>query len=365
MKARTKEAIRDGFGGIVNNAAAMRGAKNGPLWLTIVMFFLSILLPVLPLFISAANTNGSAFIRNNSYGLETYITQIAMDKKAEGYELSIGEDHHMTVTKDGNAIDYSAYINVDAEDENKVTGATPIASYIDTVTGEYDLVVYVSNASGSSKLARSYNNYISMTDYKVGTVENRDKDNDEEGQKYYIPKYIIIFKDTIYVVIYSGQKAISASMGGNFSGFKANNECLKTLLEVKDKEDNVIAPSLINPDSYNGVLKNFKKFLDKTYNAIKFRNTFATSGIYLAIFAGLSIFMGLLMWVMTRGKKNPNNYFSIWLCMKIEARLAFTPGLLTFIIGLFLTSYASMIFILTLGLRVMWISMKELRPIQQ
>ena len=152
---------------------------------------------------------------------------------------------------------------------------------------------------------------------------------------------------------------------GDYKTMEATQTGLKDLLTVKDKDGNAIAPSMANPDYYNGVLNNFKRGLNNTYDAVKWKNTFVTSGIYLAIFAGLSIFMGLLMWVMTRGKRNPNNYFSIWLCLKIEARLGLAPGLITFIMGLFLTQYASMIFILTLGLRVMWISMKELRPVQQ
>ena len=72
MKERTKEIIKDGFGCLVSNAAAIRGAKAGPLWLTIVMFILSLLLPVLPIFISQVNTNGSTFLSSYSYGLHRY-----------------------------------------------------------------------------------------------------------------------------------------------------------------------------------------------------------------------------------------------------------------------------------------------------
>ena len=361
MKDRTKDRIKDGFGCLVNNAAAMRGAKNGPLWLTIVMFFLSILLPVLPLFISAANTQGSAFISSNSYGLERYITEVATELKTNGNEFVLNENHEMSVQN----VDYSALITFDPSNDTIVTSATPLASYVNTVTNQYELVVYVTNISGNSKQANSLNTFITETRYVVGSTIERDLDNDPEGTAYYRATYIIVFKDTIYVVNFYQDKATSASMGGNFSSIKANNECLKTLLEVKDKEGNLVEAKLANVEYTNGVLKNFKKFLNKTQDSIKWRNTFATSGIYLAIFAGLSLFMGLLMWIMTRGKNNPNNYFSIWLCMKIEARLGFAPGIITFLVGLFLTQYASMIFILTLGLRVMWISMKELRPVQQ
>ena len=361
MKERTRDRIKDGFGGLINNAAAMRGAKNGPLWLTIVMFFLSILLPVLPLFISAANTSGSAFIGNNSYGVERYVTAVAIELKNNNHEFILDENHEMTV----NNIDYNAFITFDAGDETKVTSATPIASYTNSVTGQYEFMVYASNLSGDSKQARNLNKLVGETRYVVKSTTEKDAINDPEGTQYYRPTYAIVFKNTIYVVVYYQEKAVSASLGGNFSQIKPNDKCLETILTVTNKDGTAVEASLTNVEYCNGVLKNCKRFLNKTYDAIKWKNTFATSGIYLAIFVGLSLFMGLLMWIMTRGKNNPNNYFSLWLCMKIEARLALTPGILTLVIGLFLTQYASMIFILTMGLRVMWISMKELRPMQQ
>ena len=122
---------------------------------------------------------------------------------------------------------------------------------------------------------------------------------------------------------------------------------------------------MANENYYNGVLANFKKFLNKSYLASKAKTTAVTCLFSLAVFAGLSLIMGFLMWVMTRGKNNPNNYFSLWLCLKLEARLALAPALITLLLGFLLVSYAQMIFILTLGMRVMWISMKELRPVQQ
>ena len=102
----------------------------------------------------------------------------------------------------------------------------------------------------------------------------------------------------------------------------------------------------------------------RSYESLKAKNTLTVSGIYLAIFFGMSVVMGFLMWILTRGKNNPNNYFSPWLTQKVEARLALAPALITLIAGFFLTQYAPFIFIMTLGLRVMWISMKELRPVQ-
>ena len=132
MKERTKETLRDGFGCLINNAAAMRGAKNGPLWLTIVMFILAIFLPVIPLFVSQANVKGSSFLNSYSYGLERYVTSMALELKDEGYKFGIDEKHLLTVSKDGNEINYSDYGSRQA-----------LKGYVDKTTGQYDFLLFV------------------------------------------------------------------------------------------------------------------------------------------------------------------------------------------------------------------------------
>ena len=104
MKERTKETIRDGFGSLINNAAAIRGAKNGPLWLTIIFFVLSLLLPVLPIFISQLNVQGSTFIKTYSYGLEKYVPVLATELKNNKVEMSISDEHRLAIKEDGKEI---------------------------------------------------------------------------------------------------------------------------------------------------------------------------------------------------------------------------------------------------------------------
>ena len=349
MKERTKETIRDGFGALINNASAMRGAKNGPLWLTIIFFVLSILLPVVPLFVAQANTKGTSFLGSYSYGLEKYVTSIALDlKNTRNVEFEIGEDHLLSVTENGNPVALDNY-----------GSREPFANYTNSVSKQYDFLVYVSSATTTSD-KKAVTTAISSTYY---TNETTTVSADKEGS--YHPSYVILFPDTLYVVIYNGTKIVTSSSGGDYKSIKENSACLATLLDVKDKEGNAVPASMIDDNYTNGVYANFKTFLNKTYENLKIRNMFATSGIYLAIFFGVSVLMGFLMWVLTRGKNNPNNYFTPWLTMKIQARLGLAPALITLIAGFFLTNYAPMIYIMTVGLRVMWISMKELRPIQQ
>ena len=350
MKERTKETVRDGFGSLVSNAAAMRGAKNGPLWLTIIMFFLAVLLPVIPLFVSQLRTNGSSFLNTYSYGLERSVTSVAMDLKNNRLaEFKISEDHLLSIKEGETAIDFKDY-----------GSAKPYAVYHNASTNQYDLIVYLSDAQ-TAKEKSAVNKAITSIKYKLGDIVVT-----EETENIYHPNYMILFPDGIYVSIYGSNNstAITSSFNGDFKTIEANEDCLGALLKVTDKDGNAIAQSITNDDYVNGVYLNFKKFLNKTYDTLKVKNTWATIGIYAGIFFGLNIMMGFLMWLLTRGKNNPNNYFNPWLTIQIQARLGVAPGLIAMIAGFFLVNQTALIYIITIGLRAMWISMKELRPIQ-
>ena len=351
MKDRTKEILKDGFGSLVNNAAAIRGAKNGPLWLTILFFIFGILLPIVPLFVSQATTKGSNFLSSYSYGLERYVTSIAMDLKDNNVEFGIDDEHLLTVTENGAAVDFSTYGSV-----------KPYATYYNEVTKQYDFALYLSDAL-TDKEKTVVNNAISTTYYEVGSVTV----TSATSENAYVPSYMILFKNGVYVALFGNNstKVVAYSYNGDFKTIKANDKCLETLLTVTDKDGNNVAPSLISKAYTEGVLKNYKKFLDKSYETLKVKNTWVSSAIYLGIFFGLNVIMGFLMWLLTRGKNNPNNYYSPWLTEKIQARMCLAPALITLIVGFFLTSQTMLIYIVTIGMRVMWTSMKELRPIQQ
>ena len=174
---------------------------------------------------------------------------------------------------------------------------------------------------------------------------------------------MILFKNGVYIAIYNSNstKLTTESFSGDFKSI-TTSDGLKDLLNVKDVEAS--NQNVYNTVYINGVYNNFKKFIDRSYDNLKITNTLSTVGIYAGIFFGLNIVMGFLMWLLTRGKNNPNNYFSPWLTMKIQARLGLAPGIITAIAGIFVLNMLPMIYIMTIGLRVMWISMKELRPIQ-
>ena len=347
MKARTKEIIRDGFGSLVSNSSALRGAKAGPFWLTLVMFILGIFLPVVPQLVSYANTNGSTFLNTYSYGLEKNVTALATNLKNErNVEFEIDADHLLTVRENNQVVDYANYGYL-----------YPYGYKVNEKSNQFDLLLYISDRtieSDKQTVVELINNkYFALNSYHEATTTDVD---------LYRPSYVVLFKNGVYVSIFSSNSTQQAaySFSGDFKTIEPNNHCLETLLKVDNVEQNIY-----NTEYCNGVYANFKAFLDKSYETLKIRNVFVNSAVFFGIYFGISVLMGLIMFLLTRGKKNPNNYFSLWLCLKIQARLGFCPGLITLIAGFFLVSQSPIIFVMTVGLRVMWISMKELRPIQQ
>ena len=99
---------------------------------------------------------------------------------------------------------------------------------------------------------------------------------------------------------------------------------------------------------------------EDTKNALALQN----AGVFMGIDAGIVLLFGLLLFLMTRGKKNPFRIYSFWDTTKIACWASFTPGVLSVALGFALTNYAVLIFMFTFGMRIMWMTMKSLRPAQ-
>ena len=68
---------------------------------------------------------------------------------------------------------------------------------------------------------------------------------------------------------------------------------------------------------------------------------------------------------MTRGKNNPNRIIKWYQCFLIAFYASLCPGLLTLVFGFILSGMEIMLYVLTFGVRVMWMSVRNLRPAYQ
>ncbi|MDD7715503.1 MAG: hypothetical protein PUJ84_06330, partial [Mollicutes bacterium] len=85
-------------------------------------------------------------------------------------------------------------------------------------------------------------------------------------------------------------------------------------------------------------------------------------GIMAAVYVGLEFLFGLVIFLMTRGKRNPFRIYTFWETQKMAYWASVSPAILSLIVGFLLPQFAMMGFIFLFGLRIMWMSMRSLRP---
>lgn len=340
MKQSKKSFVLEAFGSLFSNAKAISCSKKSPIWLTILLFFVAVIIPVIPLTVNTARSYGSAFIEVNSSVFEKTMPTIALEMAKDGVNfLTVDENHEVGIVNDD---DQASYKHVNANNNH------------------VEMEVFFSAASSSNARQAFIN---SIADHKLVLSDAGDETT------YYHSSYTIFFKNAVYCCIYKADSLdiVSYSTMGDYKSFKPGTNLVELLTTVGEDKyapttSAEITALVANQETNQALLKNWKTLFNKAYITARGNNTLYGSLIYFGVFTGLSFIMGFLLWVMTRGKNNPFNYLTLWACLKMEAWASVAPGLIGLILGFLFTQYAVMIFIMCLGMRVMWISMRQLKP---
>ena len=341
MAESTKKATaKRVFGSLINNGMAIDGAKFSPWWVGLLMFIFGLLLPILPIFVSSATTDGTSFLNTCEYGL-------GMDKT---FGIAISElDGALTFDNTEKTISYTANNAYNAND------ATLIGGYVSTsgdCAGQYELRVYYSNLTTDEEINKFINDKEEIV-YKKGTTEKAEPN--EEGYK---PSNVYFFKNGFFMDVYASNTTTKKVNMGFLSDLKHldyNGGDLKKYFVGesfnKDNKDNRVA-----------AFDKLREFIDITYKTAKTRAMWLGSLLYLGIYAGVNVFMILMIFLMSRGKNNPNRYLTFWTCTKINWWESLCPGLLGMIVGFIFTSQAVLLYVLLISMRTMWLTTREMRP---
>ncbi len=355
MTNETKRTIRNLFGSIIKNESAIDGAKTAPWWIAIILYIVGSFLPIIPIMVNASKTYGASFVANAIYGYDQALTSCGVQMQAESYELKV-QNHELIAKKDGVELTQTW---VETADMNT------IATYDTEINGvkTRSLNVYYSDRprSGSTKTINSLISMIESVKYAINTNEvyNAEVHGDVAT---YVPSYLLLFKTGLYSKIYKVGTATAGS--STYTGFdwKHTNDCdlLETVMTVQNIEANPLDVNYVN-----GVMNNWRTVFNKAFQTQKTQNFWFTSGLYYGIYLVLGAFMGLMMFLLTRGKNNPNRGLNFLVTWKIDAWITFTPAVLAMIVGFIWNAAAGLAFIVLIGLRTMWLSMRQLSPMQQ
>lgn len=341
MSPETKRNLINVFKSIISNQACIDGAKETPWWVATIFFVISICLPVIPITVSYSKAYGASFVSNYSYNADRGIENTFKAAKDAGWEINV----------EGGLLSF-----------NKEADNTLVASDINNETHQYNFLLYATNKTGNE--LQSFVNGLDGAKYELGTANAYDETKAEEytanGTQFYTPSFVVLAKETLAMAVYKDNSTnrAGASFGGLTWNKSQNGELLTRVLNVDE--------TLTNRAKTEAIFGNWKVVLNETYTEQKNKTMLNMSLIYLGVYAGLVIFLGLMVFLLTRGKNNPFKYLNFWVCQKISWWAAFTPAVLGMIFAFIIQGnvIGQMGFIVLASLRVMWMSMRQLRPIQ-
>ena len=309
-----KQNIKLFFTSLISNNACIDAGRKKPWYAAIILFFISIILSVVPSTVLELRKHGDKNFDSTTYYTKEAVTLFAKDI-ADG--------------KFGNQL----YV-VKQEKESTLVGNEEINSYY-----EFDL-------ANNQKLGYAF---------QYSSNENAQAWIDAFTTEANV-SFFIFTPDNVYISVLDPS---NPSTSKRVVAMKCENA-------YKKVGENEIRESYVNKENVNETAEvtwdNWKGLIRKFYNQTRLFNALRMLALMSAINVGIVAIMGFMIWILTRGKNNPYRIFNVWECYKIVFWASLCPAILTCGVGFLIKSFASTIFPLLLGVRVMWLSMKSLRP---
>ncbi len=293
---------------LFSNNAAIDGGRKKPWYAAIIIFLLSIIVSVVPSTVMELKKHGDKYFETTTYG--------AIEATTEFSEYLATTDKKVFTIK-----------------------KTQNGNYL---VGDESISFERTNAK------------TKKVDYVFRYSSN---DNVEKYMKVYDKQQVSFFiftPDTVYIKVLDPNDT------------KTSKVSLACTNAYKNVETNQIREALVEGKTKTVTAQktweNWKVLIKNFFNQTRLRAAGLQLAIISAVNTGIVLIMGFMIWVLTRGKNNPYRLFSIWESFKISFWTCPSPAILTIALGFLISRFASTLFPLLLGVRVMWLTMKSLRP---
>ena len=308
-----KQNIKLFFTSLISNNACIDAGRKKPWYAAVILFIISIVLSVIPSTVLELKKQGDKNFDSTTFLTDQATTLFAKDLQSNEFE------NQMIVIK---------------QDKDS------------TLAAQEFVKCYYFDVENSQKVGYAF------TYCAEDKVDTRILEFQEANVSFFI-----FTPDRLYISLLDPANVAQSKRVLNLSCLNA----YKTVGENEIKESYDAADGNLT-ESINKTWANWKVLIRKFYNATRLRASGLQLAIMSAINAGIFLIMGFMVWVLTRGKNNPYRIFTVWECYKIVAWASLSPAILTSGLGFLIKTFASTLFPLLVGVRVMWLSMKSLRP---
>ncbi len=350
MKPRTKETLKYLGASLINNDACIAGGRERPWYFALIIGILGTLLALTPIMTTYFTQTGATIVSSDTHGIDSYLIgfqealyEDAVEMKVE--EASDGSHYLVTNFAEVYAKDTGyPYFNLTREDAQGNTTTVFRAYYY----GDID------NATLSERRNDVIDNYVSPnaaegeeTPYNVSTI--------------FMSSHAFYFETAPYY----GEGQRGTALYGDYDNLPVGCDIAKFAVESLNGtpyEVGFVDKAESWQDYYSASISNWTNFFDLAYKNTAYNTAWIQTGVSAAVYVAMAFFMGLMVFLMTRGKNNPFRIYTFWESQKIAYWAAFTPGLLSLVLGFILPNYALLMYVAIYGIRIVWLTMKSLRP---
>ncbi len=345
------------FASLLNNGVVIQG-KDKPWYIALILFLMSILTATYPTFTQYNSQNGSSLLQGSTYRVEEGLVSFSESLYDNDLDLVVNEE-----VVNGATVRYLSTGNQ--------SPAWPTV-YTETIAGFTLFPYFAYQAQGQTRLRVFFQDNASDEDI-TPLLEHL-----LTPTETFSPVSFLFFGRYGYRFYKINPLSIATA---TYESLSATGRLIYTYQEVPlltnisqfialDNQglfvDPIIARS--NPETfaayYQRALTNWSTFLDQSYLGQKITFTLTGTGLALVLNTIMALLMSLVIFFMTRGKMNPNNTMRFGQTMKIGAWSLLSPALLTLIVSGIFPDLAGSAFVLLVGLRLMWLSSKYLRPLE-
>lgn len=367
---------------LIKNDACVEGGRTYPWWVAVIFFFLSTAISLIPTTVTLFTVDAGTLITQAAYDTDKGFYQVLEAMEKDGIDLQFYNEHtveNFNELKDDEGNQILPYAKLTGEWKNgdivdgelikkpyvvtervitKYTTTTAEDGTITTEVEEQDVEIfklYVFDELNQEQIATKVTAVLQgLNPYVTDAIEGQDATKNNTS-------FALFGKNSFVWVKYNSNKMPVINDNGDIQGFTPAGQFTGTYKDIAS----IKFLSELKKPTLTETVDDTAIFLNEAFNEIKLQNAGIQLAIYLAINAGIVLLMGFVLWLMTRGKNNPFRCYKIWETMKIATWTAFTPALLSMILGFLIGSsnpLAGFMFVLVFGIRSMWLAMKNLKP---